>query len=117
MIKDVEQAHAALADALWWLRGFASAAPDNPETRDMAEGLRQVREYLDRIKGGWVRRIGDEQAVVITYAEFERLYDALAHPAASEADKPAAVEALKAIMHAYQAESAAARKRSDEIPF
>jgi hypothetical protein len=116
MIKDVEQAHAALADALWWLKGFSSALPENPDARAMAESLRQVREYLTRIADGWVRRIGAERAFVMSYADFEVLYDGIAHPRSTDTDRERAAEKMRALLAQYQAEACEAAA-NPQIPF
>ena len=116
MIKDVELAHAALADALWWLKGFASANPDNPDARAMAESLREVREYLNRIANGCVHRIGDERAFVMSYADFEVVYDGIAHPRSTDADREKAAEKMRALLRQYQVEAQEA-SANPQIPF
>lgn len=51
MIKDKQTAHDVIADAVYWLSGFAAAKNDNePEGADasrMAENLRDVQRWLD----------------------------------------------------------------------
>lgn len=116
MIKTVDQAHAALADALWWLKGFAAASEGHSEARAMADDLREARNYLDRIAEGQVRRIGDEKAIVLTYAEFEALYDFVSHLDATEGEKERAVTTVRDVLAQYQREADIARTLP-EIPF
>ena len=113
-IETADQAHAKLADAFWWLRGFeASTTSDHDDiARELWTGLRDVREYLNRIASGYVRRIGDEQAIVLTYAEFEAIYDFVGHLNANEEEKGRAVVACRTILDAYQQEA----RRARELP-
>ncbi|QTH19750.1 hypothetical protein HRJ34_15385 [Rhizorhabdus wittichii] len=119
MIRDIEQAHAALADAIWWLKGFAAARPASidegaGEHRQMEARLQDVRNWLHSLTTGSFRRLGDEKAIVMTYAEFERFVDA-ARPAATWDDLKLASDTAKTILDAYRDE--ATRSRGLEIPF
>jgi hypothetical protein len=80
-----ENHDAALADALWWFRGFNAAhaalqVSGSPFTG--AEGLdhhlREVRDWLKALSAGKRRVLGmtdRERAIVLTEAEFERVLD------------------------------------------
>jgi len=122
MIRTNEQAHAHLADALWWLRGLSAAFRDTGEgeenqAKSLANKLLEVRQWLDRVSDGKVRRIGDEKAVVLTYAEFELLLDAFpTHSDPAPAEVGHARAALRVILSEYQIEAASARNDPD-IPF
>ena len=119
MIRDIEQAHAALADAIWWLKGFAAARPPSIDEGSgdhvvMENRLQEVRNWLHSLAQGSFRRIGDEKAIVMTYAEFERFIDA-ARPQATWEDLNLAAETGRTILAAYRDE--AARSRNLDIPF
>ena len=114
MIKDIEQAHAALADALWWLKGFGAIKRKSAAT-DLSEQLREVRIWLGRITDGYVRRLGDEKVVVITYGDFERLFDGLRENA-TDADRADGRAAAEMLLSQYGAEAREARNAPD-IPF
>ena len=118
MMRNLDQAQDALADALWWLKGFAAGQEDGTEARDLSDKLRLVREYLDNIAEGWVRRIGDERAVVVTYAEFERLIDAFPRSLQLDEEQEAGRATVRAVLAKYQLEAREARDRANpEIPF
>jgi hypothetical protein len=111
MITDIARAGEQIADAIWWFKGFAAANvpacgmmnPDN-DASSLAEQLREIRIFLDRIKDGKVRRLGEEKAIVLTYAEFERIYDYVAHPRAGEAEKADAVLTIRQVLDDYHRE-------------
>jgi len=112
-----EAADNALADALWWFRGFKAAqSPDASDaTFDMQAKLLETRNWLKRLAEGKSRVLGigePEQAVVITYAELERLFDGLR---GGIADREVGIATAKQILTEYQAEHRAARK--SEVPF
>lgn len=119
MIRDIEQAHAALADAIWWLKGFAAARPSDVdegagEHRHMEARLQDVRNWLHSLTTGSFRRLGDERAIVLTYGEFERLVDA-SRPGSTRADIELAGETVRTVLDAYRDE--AMRSRNLDIPF
>ncbi|MBB4859674.1 hypothetical protein HNO88_003003 [Novosphingobium chloroacetimidivorans] len=101
-----EDADNALADALWWFRGFRAAQPTEASdaTFDMQSKLLDARNWLKRLAEGKRRVLGlgePEQGIVITYAEFERLYDGLRH---GIEDREVGVATAKQILEEYRAE-------------
>lgn len=51
-----QQAHDAIADVLWWLKGFRAAQPESThqeaEADDMIAGLYRVQQFLtEKIEG------------------------------------------------------------------
>lgn len=119
MIRDVEEAREALADAVWWLKGFAAARPPSidegaGEHRELEAKLGEVRRFLSRINRADVRRLGEETAIVLSFAEFERLVDAVRVPRLAET--VAATQTIEKVLAEYRAEDDAAR-RGDDIPF
>jgi hypothetical protein len=121
MMRDIDQATDRLADVLWWLKGF-DAARDGPfsepnDASSLAEKIRTVREYLVELQDGSIRRLGDEKAVVLTYAEFESVSDAL-RPGATPADVDLARAAIAKIFQTYGREARASRAgKGLDIPF
>jgi hypothetical protein len=115
-IRDIETARDRLADALWWLRGFSAAAVAGPdEVADrLATEISEVREYLNEMQRGSVRRLGDEQAIVLSYAEFEHLVDA-ARPGAAREDLSLASTTIHKVLAEYAAEKQ--RANDDKFPF
>jgi len=111
-IRDAEIARDKLADALWWLRGFSAAAETGTDevAHRLAEELADVREYINELQYGAVRRIGDEKAVVLTYAEFERLVDAC-RPDAHREDLNLAHTTIRAVLKQYGEEAQRARDK------
>lgn len=112
MIRDIETARDRLADALWWFKGFAAARPASidegaGEHLHLEAALRDVRDLLSRINAGKTRRLGDHTAIVLTYAEFERLVDAVKSPEAAE--MVAAGLVIEKVMKDYRAEHDEAR--------
>lgn len=119
MIRDIEAARDALADAVWWLKGFAAARPasidEGPgEHRDLEAKLGEVSTFLASINRASIRRLGEETAVVLSFAEFERLVDAVRLPRLAETI--AATQVIEQVLAEYQAQDRAARNSSD-IPF
>ena len=120
MIRTVDKAHGVIADMVWWLKGFCAARPPSIDEGDGAhltlrDQLGEVRQWLGRIERAEVRRIGDEQAVVLRYGEFEQIYDGLAHPGGTLEDRAAARTVVKRILSEYQIE--AASERNLDAPF
>lgn len=119
MIRDINTATEALADAIWWFKGFAAARPPSMDEGSgehvSLEGkLREVRQFLNALEEARFRRLGDEKAIVIAYAEFERFVDA-ARPDATWQDLKSASDTAKAILEAYRHEAESARNLN--IPF
>lgn len=118
-IRDIETAREALADALWWFKGFAAARPPAidegaGEHRDLEAKIGEVRSFLSRINRASIRRLGEETAIVLSFAEFERLVDAVRVPRFAETLM--ATQTIETVLAEYQAEEAAFR-RGDHIPF
>lgn len=123
MADNHEQAASNLADAIWWLKGFraghqqieAWGASDPIE--GLGESLRGVREWLNRLALGKRRALGTTErnmAIVMTEAEFERIYDGLqGHSHA--ADRALARETASAILSEFQREQR--ETPDDDIPF
>jgi hypothetical protein len=129
-LSTIETATASLADAIWWFKGF-SAGTDSPsdscQAAGLAEQLRQVREWLERIEEGKARLLVDSETrrprwreggiVAMSYADFERILDGLkGNP--SEQDRALALETMAKILAEWNAEDEAiSRERNDDIPF
>lgn len=112
MIRNIQAADDALADAIWWFKGFAAARPpamDEGSGEHVAlEGnLKEVRHFLNSINRASIRRLGEETAIVLTFAEFERLVDAVRVPRPAEIQ--AAISTVEAVLSAYQTEEQSAR--------
>ncbi|AJA07417.1 hypothetical protein SKP52_02410 [Sphingopyxis fribergensis] len=119
MIRDIEAAREALADALWWFKGFAAARPASidegaGEHLDLERKIGEVRNFLTSVNQASIRRMGEETAVVLTFAEFERLVDAVRIPRLAETQ--IAIQTIEQVLAEYREEEHAAR-RGDEIPF
>lgn len=123
MIRDHEQADNALADALWWLKGFAAAAPNEHASNTaagMAESLRDIRQWLGSLSLGDKRLLGTNErcfAVAMTEHEYEVLVDCL-RPEARDTDFARAIECAAKITNQLNEE----RKRfvddrNPEVPF
>ncbi|MGR4893381.1 hypothetical protein ACIPPQ_20345 [Sphingopyxis sp. LARHCG72] len=119
MITDIETARDKLADAIWWLKGFAAARPASidegaGEHLRLESELTEVRVFLTNINNASIRRMGEETAVVLSFAEFERLVDAVRVPRLHETQ--IAIRTIEQVLAQYRDEEKAAR-RGDEIPF
>lgn len=113
---DMQDARDKLADALWWMKGFAAASADASTERGLVAKLNEVHAYLGDVQQGMVRRLGEETAVVLTFAEFERLVDAVRVPQLEEIG--AAKQTVEPVLAAYQREDQRARRdRNPNIPF
>lgn len=118
-IRDVQTASDRLADAQWWFKGFAAARPasideGSGEHTFLERQIAEVRAFLHRISTGKIRRMGDDTAIVLTYAEFERLVDAVKSPEAAE--MVAAGLVIEKVVKEYRAEHAEAR-HAQTVPF
>lgn len=118
MIRDVEAARDKIADALWWLRGFSAANPENSSIpAGLASDMTEVREYLNLLQHASVRRLGDEKAVVLQYSEFEHLVDA-SRPGATRDDIAQAATTIRSVLGSYSREAQRARDDANpEIPY
>lgn len=84
MTKNIKEADDYLADAYWWLKGFAEARPTvcgmdagTGESESLSRKIGDVRVFLVRVNEGRIRRLGDETAIVLSFAEWERICDFL----------------------------------------
>ena len=112
MIRDIEGARDALADAIWWLKGFAAARPasideGSGEHVSLENKISEVRAFLASINRASIRRLGEETAIVLTFAEFERLVDAVRVP--RPAEMQAAINTVEAVLAEYRMEEQSAR--------
>lgn len=112
MIRDIESADAALADAIWWLKGFAAARPasvdeGSGEHLSLESKVREVRAFLNSVNRASIRRMGEETAVVLSFAEFERLVDAVRVPRPKEIKD--AIETVEKVLAEYRMEEHSAR--------
>lgn len=101
------QADSLLADALWWFKGFRAAQPvDSVDPTDaLSDSLRNVRQWLIGLSQGHRRLLGTNErqyAVVLTEAEFERIYDGLKHRTVEDLDL--GLTTAKAILEQFTAE-------------
>ena len=116
----VKDADNALADMVWWIKGFCAARPPSVDESDGAhltlrDQLGEVRRWLGKVERAEVRRLGEETAIVLRFGEFEQIYDALAHPSGTLEDRLMARHMVKAILAEYQREDASAR--NPDVPF
>lgn len=122
MIRDIEAARDALADALWWMKGFAAAQTDQTsmgaiEARDMENKIGDVRRFLNEVNHATIRRMGEETAIVLSFSEFERLVDAVRVPRLAETN--IAIKTIENVLAEYRAEEKRHREaqRNPNIPF
>lgn len=121
-IKNIEAARDALADSLWWMKGYAAAQTDPSsmgaiEARDMENKIGEVRRFLNEINHATIRRMGEETAIILSFAEFERIVDAVRGYNAQEMQL--ANETVEAVLAEYRAEEKRHREaqRNPGIPF
>jgi len=107
----MQDARDKIADALWWMRGFAACSTSILHA-DLADKLSEVNGYLLDVQRGRVRRLGDETAVVMTFAEFERLVDAVRVPRPQEIKL--AVDTIEAVLADYRRDEA---RCNEDVPF
>lgn len=118
MIRDIETAREALADAIWWFKGFAAARPASfdegwGEHLTLENQMREVREFLSSINRASIRRLGEESAIVLTFPEFERIVDAVRVPRPAEIQ--AAINTVETVLAEYRHEEQSAR--NPDAPF
>lgn len=73
----IPQAQYRLDDAIFWLKGWAAANADKPFSADaeaLAIGLKQVRDYLERLMDGSVTFL-TSHAVVVDVLALERMLE------------------------------------------
>lgn len=114
-----EQADNALADAIWWFRGYKASRPtdDYDQSFDLGGALHSARTWLKRLARGKTRLFGlteREEAVALTYGEFEVLYDALRERATAQ-DRDLGQELVKRVLDEISVERKA--DRDDEVFF
>lgn len=122
MIRDHEQADSALADALWWLKGFAAARPEDHEctAADLADKLRDTRQWLGHLSLGDKRLLGTNErcfAVVLTEHEYEVLVDGLRSDRSSEDHAQAANYAAKITNQLNEERKRFVDDSNPEVPF
>ena len=110
-MRDMQEARDKVADALWWMRGFAASSTSVVHV-DLTDKLTEVNSYLQKVQNGQVRRLGDETAVVMTFAEFERLVDAVRVPRPEEIK--IAIDTINSVLADYTRED---RRRNQDQPF
>ena len=125
---DSAAADEALADVVWWLKGFQAAQPADPmgagdtTPGELHRAVSSVRDWLRRLSSGRRRTLvfygstvaGVQDArVVVTEGEIERLHDALREGAPT--DERAMARALTtSLLDALSSET----KRADpDTPF
>ncbi len=121
MIRDQQTADDRIADALWFLKGFAAAAnSESAETAaDLANALREVRNWINAISSGDLRLIGADERnfyIVLAEHEYEKLVDGVRSK--DGPDWEIATELSKQITRALHLEQEEFRhRRSPEVPF
>ena len=119
---DPTTADNALADVLWWLKGFAAANPpeERGEVAAMAENLRQIRQWLGSLEIGDKRLLGQNEhtfACVVTENELEVIIEGL-HVQAPGSDRERSLEKARAIYQQFFGERRALlNSRNPEVPF
>ena len=121
MIRDQQTADDRIADALWFLKGFAAAAnSESADTAaDLANALREVRNWINAISSGDLRLIGTDERnfyIVLAEHEYEKLVDGVRSKGGP--DWEIAVELYNQITQRVRVEQDEfRRRRSDEVPF
>jgi hypothetical protein len=114
VIRSADKAREVIADALWWLKGFAAAQQD--DTADsLANGLAEIRLWIDSLERGSICRLGNETSIVLRFADFERIVDSVKISPASKDDHLAALAVIDSVLAQYRAEEREAREGC--IPF
>ena len=107
-----EQADSALADMIWWFRGFRAATVNSDplaptdQTFDLAGAALTTRTWLKRLARGKARLLGindSERAIVLTEAEFDTIFDGL-REGAIDCVLPAR-ELVMRVLREFQAEA------------
>lgn len=121
MIRDQQTAEDRIADALWFLKGFAAAASNEgaDTALELANGLREIRRWIHAISSGDLRLIGTDErnfCIVLAEHEYEKLVDGVRSKDAR--DIAIATELSKQITQRVQVEQEEFRNRhSPEVPF
>ena len=105
----------ALAEAIWWLKGFRAAHPDSDPTCGMEDGLRAARDWLSGLAHGRTRLLGlsdHAQGLALTEHEFEVMYDGL-RATADDAEREQAIKVIKNVLDAMGAERIEARREPE----
>lgn len=121
MIRDQQTADDRIADALWFLKGFAAAA--NSESSytalDLANALREVRNWINAISSGDLRLIGTDERnfyIVLAEHEYEKLVDGVRSKGGPEVGIATAI--FRQITARVRVEQEELRRRhSPEVPF
>lgn len=124
-ISTIKQADDRLADAFWWLKGFAEArsavcqiGDAAGESGDLAGKVQAVRSFLTRIDEGRIRRLGEETAIVLTFAEWERICDFLLIDPDSIEQREIACKTARVIHEEYRAQDQEWRNSNNpDLPF
>lgn len=125
MIMSQSAADESLADAIWWLKGFAAAIPsdDRGTPLSLESSLREIRMWLGRLPYGLSRLVGTTESafgIVLTEHEFEVFWDALRSPddEVGAAARKQALEKLRLVLNKFTEERRAfATAGSREVPF
>lgn len=121
MIRDQITADDRIADALWFLKGFAAASNSGSSATaaDLADKLNQVRRWINAISSGELRLLGTDERnfyIVLAEHEYEKLFDGVM--GADQRDREIGKEVLKLIHPQIDAERRAfANRNSIEVPF
>lgn len=122
-VTDQRDADDQIADALWWLRGFAAAIPadDRGIPELLCRNLLEIRRWLNKLSEGRTRLLGTHErafALVLTEYEFEVLVDGITREASEDADVLAAQALKSKILTQLRAEQQAfTASRDKELPF
>lgn len=121
MVNDHEAAAGALADAIWWLKGFAAAQPaeDRTTVQELERALCEARIWLARLARGQTRLLGTYDnafAVVLTEAELETVWDGL-RSGADAIERREAQDRLRPVLDQFTKERREASTRDRGVPF
>lgn len=108
MIRSADHARDVLADALWWLKGFAAAKQDTT-AESLADGLSELRMWVASMEVGSVCRLGEETGIVLRFCDFEKFIDAIRIRPDGKEEHLAALEVIDRVMAQYRSEERAAR--------
>ncbi|MBK6800321.1 MAG: hypothetical protein IPG83_02220 [Novosphingobium sp.] len=119
MIRDQVTADDRIADALWFLKGFAAASSNDSAViaADLSDKLNQVRKWITAISSGELRLIGTDERnfyIVLAEQEYEKLVDGVR--SIDAADKAIGMDVHQSIHPQIDAERRAFAKRC-EVPF
>lgn len=122
MIRNQYEADNALADALWWLKGYAAAASGEAQddAQAMAEKLSDARRWLNDLTDGSKRMLGINErqlAIALTENEYEVIVDGL-HDKENSGERLQALEITKPITAQLREERLSLiASQSGEVPF